>query len=74
MKAYPFQHKNPTSGLVSESQGMDLRDYFAAKAMQSIVSVLHQGIRPSDIKTMCVDSYTIADAMLEAREVKHDNN
>ena len=48
-------------------QGMTLRDYFAAKAMQSIVSVLHKGIRPADIKTMCNDSYIIADAMLKAR-------
>lgn len=58
--AYP--HENHLS-----HRGMSLRDYFAAKAMQSIVSVLHQGIRPADIKTMCADSYAIADAMLEAR-------
>ena len=59
--AYP--HENHLS-----HRGMSLRDYFAAKAMQSIVSVLHQGIRPADIKTMCDDSYTIADAMLKARK------
>jgi hypothetical protein len=48
-------------------KGMTLRDYFAAKAMQGIVGALVQGIRPSDVPTMCVDSYAIADAMLEAR-------
>ncbi len=48
--------------------GMDLRDYFAAKAMQSITSTLHQGIRPVDIASMCKDAYVIADAMLRERE------
>jgi hypothetical protein len=68
MQAYPFQHKDPTTGLTNISVGMTLRDYFAAKAMQGIVSILHEGIRPADIPTMCVDSYAIADAMLEARK------
>ena len=65
MQAFPFQHKDPTTGLTNISTGMTLRDYFAAKAMQGIVSI---GIRPADIPTMCVDSYAIADAMLEARK------
>ena len=69
MKAYPFQHKNPTSGLVSESQGMDLRDYFAAKAMQAI---LHQS--DSFWAGAAPLAYQYADAMLKAREVKNDNN
>jgi hypothetical protein len=49
------------------SEGMSLRDYFAAKAMQGITSVLHQGIRPCDIDAMARDAYGIADAMLKAR-------
>lgn len=48
--------------------GMTLRDYFAAKAMQSIVSLLHAGIRASDIGNMARDAYVIADEMLKARE------
>jgi hypothetical protein len=52
----------------SYSTGMTLRDYFAAKAMQGIVHVLVQGIRPSDVGLMAADSYAIADAMLKARE------
>lgn len=48
--------------------GMTLRDYFAARAMQSIVSVLHAGIRPTDLESMARDAYVIADAMLKARE------
>ena len=76
MKAYPFQHKNPTSGLVSESEGMDLRDWFAGQAMQAVIV-------NSDRESTAVDevhswigsyAYTVADAMLKAREVKHDNN
>lgn len=47
--------------------GMTLRDYFAGLAMQSVVSVLHQGIRPADIGLMAHDCYGIADAMLEER-------
>ena len=52
----------------SDAYGMTLRDYFAAKAMQGIVEVLHQGIRRADIVAMCADAYAIADAMLAARD------
>lgn len=47
--------------------GMTLRDYFAAKAMQGIVSMFHRGIRPGDISLMCADVYNIADAMIAER-------
>ena len=42
--------------------GMDLRDYFAAKAMQAVY--------PSDYdyKTTARMAYEVADAMLEARK------
>lgn len=53
---------------VSEG-GMSLRDYFAAKAMQSIIA------RLSDARYSCIgakdlasDAYAIADAMLKERE------
>ena len=48
--------------------GMTLRDYFAAKAMQAILSTMAQGIRPTDIGLMAADTYQIADEMLKARE------
>jgi hypothetical protein len=48
--------------------GMTLRDYFAAKAMQSIVAVLHQGIRPVDLEKLAKDAYAIAHEMMIARE------
>lgn len=50
------------------SQGMTLRDYFAAKAMQAILAHLSQGIRPQDCISAADDAYFLADAMLKARE------
>jgi hypothetical protein len=44
--------------------GMTLRDYFAAKAMQSLV---HEGWKDA-VEIMSLRAYRIADAMLEARE------
>ena len=35
MKAYPYMHKHPTSGQTEIAAGMDLRDYFAARALQN---------------------------------------
>jgi len=49
-----------------EHSGMTLRDYFAAKAMQGIVSR-----EVSDMKwinTYATNAYKMADAMLKARE------
>ena len=59
MKAFP-NHR---------SEGMDLRDYFAAKAMQQLMLEFHADLdwnvhENSDI------AYQIADAMLKAREAK----
>jgi len=65
MKAYPFQHKNPTSGLTTASEGMELRDWFAGLAMQAM---LQQG---SNIYHLIAErAYMIADEMMEARKRK----
>lgn len=46
-------------------QGMTLRDYFAAKAMQT----KEFSVRPYDnTKEIARDAYEMADAMLKARE------
>jgi hypothetical protein len=45
--------------------GMDLRDYFAAKAMQGFVSSVGIEI---DFFASATDAYAVADAMLKARE------
>jgi len=70
MKAYPYMHKHPTSGQTTMSDGMDLRDYFAAQAMQGIMA---SGIYPTGIMfDTAKEAYEMADAMMKAREVKND--
>jgi hypothetical protein len=63
MKAYPYQHRHPTTGVTSSSEGMDLRDYFAGLAMQ--------GLLASDVvdtmEVFATTSYQIADLLLKAR-------
>ena len=44
--------------------GMDLRDYFAAKAMQGLVGRSGRNFTLSDLK----DCYVIADEMMKERE------
>ena len=52
--------------------GMTLRDYFAAKAMQAIITLttnLSQSYFSGDSgNTIALDAYIMADAMLKARE------
>ena len=64
MKAFPTTIENHTS---YGSTGMDLRDYFAAKAMQYWLS---NPIDNRQIEKLCEGAYQIADAMMKAREVK----
>lgn len=74
------QHAFPTEGREVFYYGMTLRDYFAAKAMQGMVSSITdedgydrfrahaaaQGLSVS--QWIARDSYKQADAMLEARK------
>jgi hypothetical protein len=63
MKAFPY---NPQ---YSENyNGMELRDYFAAKAMQSLLFDI-KSIQVSMDKTANL-AYKFADAMIEARNKK----
>jgi hypothetical protein len=51
---------------VTGNKGMTLRDYFAAKAMQAIVS---RGIvNEVPLEIYATNAYKMADAMLKARE------
>ena len=60
------------------SLGMTIRDYFAAKAMQAIISsALTEGTKtqytiskPDFLECLSLDAYAHADAMLKAREAK----
>ncbi len=47
------------------SEGMTLRDYFAAKAMQADMIA---GVHENDFAWTAARSYKMADAMLKARE------
>lgn len=71
MKAFPsidwnLQIESKDTQLTPISSGMDLRDYFAAKAMQGFLTesgdVVFDGLAK--------DSYRVADAMMEARKQK----
>lgn len=53
----------------SAYMGMTLRDYFAAQAMNSLISMLPWATNPEDGKppVIAANAYTMADAMLKAR-------
>jgi len=57
--------------LIRNLQGMTLRDYFAAKAISSVLApnpVTGQFAQVSDFDWCAVTAYKMADAMLKARE------
>jgi len=71
MKAYPIMYKHPTTGLIVEHEGMDLRDWFAGLAIQGLAMELiaFQGL---GVKKAVEFAYEIADAMMKQRENKDD--
>lgn len=63
MKAFPSNH-DPKTGTMQ--LGMELRDYFAAKAMQAFLSRRESITCPDEI--IAQDAYNAADAMMKARD------
>ena len=63
MKAFPSPHWK-----LSEYEGMDLRDYFAAKAMEGFMGCYGNNIKYTDDELIATASYALADAMMKARE------
>jgi len=61
--AFPFVAEDDTGMMIN--MGMSLRDYFAAKAMQAIVTRGVVGSAP--IETYTNNAYKMADAMMKAR-------
>ena len=62
MKAFPN---------MTNQQGMDLRDYFAAKAMEGMLAsrgVIYGANADADDAKGAERAYKIADAMMKARE------
>ena len=57
----------PTVMLDKPEGGMTLRDYFAAKAMQGILSGYTHGVIPPT-ESLAPASYKIADTMMEVRD------
>jgi Mrp family chromosome partitioning ATPase len=57
----------PSGYYVPENQGMTLRDYFAARAMQALLSDTDWRL-DMDIEDTAKAAYMTADAMLKARE------
>jgi hypothetical protein len=65
MKAFPSPHWKQ-----NEYEGMDLRDYFAAQAMPSLVKTFENYVTtPDDVAKL---AYQYSDAMMKAREKRND--
>ena len=52
--------------------GITMRDYFAARAMEALLSRLPRSITPQECIVVAEDAYFMADHMLKAREAKND--
>jgi len=64
MKAFPAIFEITDTSYIQ--QGMDLRDWFAGLAMQSMNSRPDYEDVPASV--IALDSYTLADEMMKARE------
>jgi hypothetical protein len=62
-RAFPTYHGGYAK---CDADGMTLRDYFAAKAMQSMN--MREDYIDTPANVIALDSYELADAMLKARE------
>jgi hypothetical protein len=72
MKAFPYVREVPSDQegykAYAHEEGMDLRDYFAAKAMQGLLAtVKDEDWEYDDVAFL---SYGMADVMMKAREEK----
>ena len=63
--AFPVEYYDAQLDKRRVMQGMTLRDYFAAKAMEGD---LIAGVHPDDFNRCAYRAYQMADAMLKARE------
>ena len=64
MKAFP--HKG--GGVITDINGMDLRDYFASKALPELMARSGGYWSDEQLLQYAVLAYKQADAMMEARE------
>lgn len=72
MKAFPWQEWiNSTDPYIMNPishGGMDLRDYFASKAMEGFLNCYGHNIKYAKDELIATASYELADAMMKARE------
>ena len=67
LSAFPHETRSAYTGAINGvNPGMTLRDYFAAKAMQSIINHEKTEVGTAEL------AYSIADAMIKERE-KYNN-
>jgi hypothetical protein len=67
--AFPKDYDLPTYFTSKHAVSMTLRDYFAAKAMQAFISSwVSRGDYPETDMVVVEHAYSMADAMLKARE------
>jgi len=70
MKAFPSISFDSLGQITTLEEGMDLKDYFAAKAMQGLLATISYEHSTGDIPDMEIAdrAYLIANAMMKARE------
>lgn len=72
MKAFPLSSprdlSRPADNKVNPlERGMDLRDYFAARAMQALLPTYPNHLVNTSVELIANDAYTMADFMMTAR-------
>ena len=66
MKAFPYMQQRPDGVVVDCDYGMALRDYFAAKAMQALLSTTKdEQWFPDEVASI---AYEMANAMIKESE------
>lgn len=58
----------PNNFTIEKYQGLTIRDYFAAKAMQALLREYPFHLVHSPANEVACDAYIVADKMLEARK------
>lgn len=66
--AFPTDSEHQSGPSTFHFEGMTLRDYFAAKAMQATLSTITDFPDETWRIGVAIDSYAMADAMLKARD------
>jgi hypothetical protein len=67
-KVYPFLHRNPTSGLVTQHDGIDTRLWVATHIAAGMVSYAYSKF--ASVEEIAASSFALADAILTFNESK----